>query len=136
MVTPFVGAAASLAADRAGHPACIRLERNSRYFKTQAWPVARSGRGRIISQLIQPDQARLHGIRERLGNASATDEIIEPLESSFISITKRPEPYGWMAAYLVMPGFGGPVSFLVTLADAQVTGEYRDHAPRYPRRPG
>jgi hypothetical protein len=34
-----------------------------------------------------------------------------------------------------MPDFYGPASFLAALADAQVTGEYRDHAPRYPRRP-
>jgi predicted metal-dependent phosphoesterase TrpH len=39
------------------------------------------------------------------------------------------------AAYLEMPDFDGPVSFLAALADARVTGEYRDHAPRYPRRP-
>jgi len=39
------------------------------------------------------------------------------------------------AAYLEMPDFDGPASFLAGLADAQVTGEFRDHAPRYPRRP-
>jgi predicted metal-dependent phosphoesterase TrpH len=39
------------------------------------------------------------------------------------------------AAYLEMPDFDGPVSFLAALADARVTGEYRPHAPRYPRRP-
>jgi predicted metal-dependent phosphoesterase TrpH len=39
------------------------------------------------------------------------------------------------AAYLEMPDFDGPASFLAALADARVTGEYRDHAPRYPRRP-
>jgi len=38
------------------------------------------------------------------------------------------------AAYLDMPGFDGPASFLAGLADALVTGEFRDHAPRYPRR--
>jgi predicted metal-dependent phosphoesterase TrpH len=39
------------------------------------------------------------------------------------------------AAYLEMPDFDGPMSFLAGLAEARVTGEYRDHAPRYPRRP-
>ena len=39
------------------------------------------------------------------------------------------------AAYLEMPDFDGPTSFLAALADARVTGEFRDHAPRYPRRP-
>ncbi len=39
------------------------------------------------------------------------------------------------AAYLDMPDFDGTASFLAALADARVTGEFRDHAPRYPRRP-
>jgi hypothetical protein len=37
------------------------------------------------------------------------------------------------AAYLEMPDFDGPAAFLAGLADAHVTGEFRDHAPRYPR---
>jgi predicted metal-dependent phosphoesterase TrpH len=37
------------------------------------------------------------------------------------------------AAYLEMPDFDGPASFLAALAHARVTGEYRPHAPRYPR---
>lgn len=39
------------------------------------------------------------------------------------------------AAYLEMPDFDGPASFLAALADARVVGEYRDHAPRYSPRP-
>jgi predicted metal-dependent phosphoesterase TrpH len=39
------------------------------------------------------------------------------------------------AAYLQMPDFDGPASFLAGLAYARVTGEFRDHAPRYTRRP-
>jgi hypothetical protein len=31
-------------------------------------------------------------------------------------------------AYLDMPDFNDPASFLAALADARVTGEYRDHA--------
>jgi predicted metal-dependent phosphoesterase TrpH len=38
------------------------------------------------------------------------------------------------AAYLDMPDFDGPASFLAGLADARITGEFRAHAPRYPRR--
>lgn len=39
------------------------------------------------------------------------------------------------AAYLEMPDFDGPASFLAALAGARVVGEYRDYAPRYaPRR--
>ena len=39
------------------------------------------------------------------------------------------------AAYLDMPDFDGPASFLAAVSEARVTGEFRDHAPRYPRRP-
>ena len=39
------------------------------------------------------------------------------------------------AAYLEMPDFDGPAGFLAALAHARITGEYRPHAPRYPRRP-
>ena len=39
------------------------------------------------------------------------------------------------AAYLEMPDFDGPASFLAALADARVVGEYRDYALRYPRPP-
>jgi predicted metal-dependent phosphoesterase TrpH len=35
------------------------------------------------------------------------------------------------AAYLEMPHFDGPASFLAGLASARVAGEFRDHAPRY-----
>ena len=45
------------------------------------------------------------------------------------------DPPGIGAAYLEMPDFDGPASFLAALADARITGEYRPHAPRYPRRP-
>src|SRR5215467_6886025 len=43
------------------------------------------------------------------------------------------DPPGIGAAYLEMPDFDGPASFLAALADARITGEYRPHAPRYPR---
>ena len=38
------------------------------------------------------------------------------------------------AAYLEMPDFDGPAGFLAALADARLTGEFRDHAVRYPPR--
>jgi predicted metal-dependent phosphoesterase TrpH len=44
------------------------------------------------------------------------------------------DPEGIGAAYLEMPDFDGPASFLAALADARVTGEYRPHAPRYASR--
>jgi predicted metal-dependent phosphoesterase TrpH len=38
------------------------------------------------------------------------------------------------AAYLELPDFDGPAGFLAALPHARITGEYRPHAVRYPRR--
>lgn len=38
------------------------------------------------------------------------------------------------AAYLDLPDFDGPASFLAALAHARLAGEHRPHAIRYPRR--
>src|SRR6266567_783047 len=43
------------------------------------------------------------------------------------------DPPGVGAAYLEMPDFDGPTGFLAALAHARITGEFRPHAPRYPR---
>ena len=45
------------------------------------------------------------------------------------------DPEGIGAAYLEMPDFDGPASFLAALTEARVVGEYRPHAPRYAPRP-
>jgi predicted metal-dependent phosphoesterase TrpH len=41
------------------------------------------------------------------------------------------DPPGIGAAYLEMPDFDGPDSFLTALRSARVLGEYRAHAPRF-----
>jgi predicted metal-dependent phosphoesterase TrpH len=41
------------------------------------------------------------------------------------------DPPGIGAAYLEMPDFDGPASFLASMASARVAGEYRAHAPRF-----
>lgn len=38
------------------------------------------------------------------------------------------DPYGVGAAYVEMPDFDGPRSFLTALAEGRIVGEYRDHA--------
>jgi predicted metal-dependent phosphoesterase TrpH len=45
------------------------------------------------------------------------------------------DPAGVGAAYLEMPDFDGPASFLAALPRARVVGEFREHAPRYGTRP-
>jgi predicted metal-dependent phosphoesterase TrpH len=41
------------------------------------------------------------------------------------------DPPGVGAAYVEMPDFDGPASFVAALASARIVGEYRPHAPRY-----
>jgi predicted metal-dependent phosphoesterase TrpH len=41
------------------------------------------------------------------------------------------DPPGVGAAYIEMPDFDGPGSFVAALAGARIVGEYRPHAPRY-----
>jgi predicted metal-dependent phosphoesterase TrpH len=43
------------------------------------------------------------------------------------------DPDGVGAAYLEMPDFDGPASFLESLVSAEIIGEHRPHAIRYPR---
>jgi predicted metal-dependent phosphoesterase TrpH len=43
------------------------------------------------------------------------------------------DPPGIGAAYLEMPDFDGPASFLEAVTIARVVGDYRAHAPRFPR---
>ncbi len=43
------------------------------------------------------------------------------------------DPAGVGAAYLEMPDFDGSASFLAALASARVAGEFRGHAPPFPR---
>jgi predicted metal-dependent phosphoesterase TrpH len=43
------------------------------------------------------------------------------------------DPAGIGAAFLEMPDFDGPAEFLAALASARVTGQYRGHAPPFPR---
>jgi len=42
------------------------------------------------------------------------------------------DPPGIGAAYVQMPDFDGPASFLRSLQSARLIGEYRPHAPRFP----
>jgi predicted metal-dependent phosphoesterase TrpH len=43
------------------------------------------------------------------------------------------DPPGIGAAYLELPDFDGPREFLAALRHAEIHGEYRPHAPRFPR---
>jgi predicted metal-dependent phosphoesterase TrpH len=66
-----------------------------------------------------------HRLNERAGQLAAQSGLPGGAGSD------AHDPPGIGAAYLDMPDFDGPASFLAALADAQVTGEFRPHAPRF-----
>ena len=75
-------------------------------------------------------------------NAKIADQALNDLAAALATAYALPggagsdahDAPGVGAAYLEMPDFDGPAGFLAALAHAQVTGEFRPHAPRYPRR--
>jgi len=70
-------------------------------------------------------------IADRTMNARARDLAARfGLPGGAGSDAHDPEAIG--AAYLEMPDFDGPASFLAALGSARVVGEYRPHAPRFP----
>lgn len=72
-------------------------------------------------------------------NAKITDQRQNSLAAELASAWRLPagagsdahDPAGIGAAYVEMPDFDGPASFLASLREARVTGEYRPHAPRF-----
>jgi predicted metal-dependent phosphoesterase TrpH len=75
-------------------------------------------------------------------NAKAEDQAVNDQAAALAARFGLPgaagsdahDPEGIGAAYLEMPDFDGPQSFLAALPRAVITGEYRPHAIRYARR--
>ena len=75
-------------------------------------------------------------------NAKVADQALNDKAAALASAYGLPggagsdahDPAGVGAAYLEMPAFDGPDGFLAALRQAKITGEYRPHAVRYPRR--
>ena len=101
--------------------------------------LARSSLGRVLPGLCAAGSVDVIEVF----NAKVTDQALNDEAARLATRFGLPggagsdahDAPGVGAAYLEMPDFDGPASFLAALADARVTGEYRDHAPRYPRRP-
>jgi predicted metal-dependent phosphoesterase TrpH len=100
--------------------------------------LARSSLGRLLPELCA---AGLVDVVE-VFNAKIADQSLNARAAAVAATFALPggagsdahDAAGVGAAYLDMPDFDGPAGFLAGLARARVTGEFRDHAPRYPRR--
>jgi predicted metal-dependent phosphoesterase TrpH len=97
--------------------------------------LTRSSVGRLLPSLCE---SRLVDIVE-VFNAKIRDQQLNRLAAELAARYGLPggagsdahDPAGIGAAYLELPDFDGPASFLSAIASARVVGEFRDHAPRY-----
>jgi predicted metal-dependent phosphoesterase TrpH len=98
----------------------------------------RSSLGRVLPGLCEQGAVDI----VEVFNAKIADQALNDRAAELAAAFSLPgaagsdahDPPGVGAAYLEMPDFDGPASFLAALADTRLTGEYRPHAPRYPRR--
>jgi len=98
----------------------------------------RSSLGRVLPSLCEQGAVDI----VEVFNAKIADQALNDRAAELAGAFSLPggagsdahDAPGVGAAYLEMPDFDGPAGFLAALADARLTGEYRPHAPRYPRR--
>ena len=99
----------------------------------------RSSLGRVLPGLCEQGAVDI----VEVFNAKIADQALNDRAAELAGVFSLPgaagsdahDAPGVGAAYLEMPDFDGPAGFLAALAGARLTGEYRPHAPRYPRRP-
>jgi len=102
--------------------------------------LARSSLGRVLPGLCAEDAVDIVEVFNAKISNPALNQQAADLAARFAlpggAGSDAHDAPGVGAAYLEMPDFDGPADFLAALADAQPTGEFRDHAVRYPRRSG
>ncbi len=99
----------------------------------------RSSLGRVLPGLCEEGAVDIIEVF----NAKIADQALNDRAAELAGVFTLPggvgsdahDAPGVGAAYLEMPDFDGPASFLAALAHARISGEFRPHAPRYPRRP-
>ena len=108
-------------------------------YAPHPFDLIRSSTGRVLPELCR---AGTVDIIEAF-NAKIEDQALNDRAAALARSCGLPagagsdahDAAGVGAAYLEMPDFDGPASFLAALADATVTGEFRPHAVRYAARP-
>ena len=112
-------------------------EQGGLVYAPHPFDLARSSLGRVLPGLCAAGSVDVIEVF----NAKIADQSVNGRAASLAQAFGLPggagsdahDAPGVGAAYLEMPDFDGPASFLAALADARMTGEYRPHAPRYPR---
>ncbi len=100
--------------------------------------LARSSLGEVLPGLCEQGDVDV----VEVFNAKIADQALNDQAAALAAAYSLPggagsdahDAAGVGAAYLEMPAFDGPAGFLAALPHARITGGYRPHAPRYPRR--
>jgi predicted metal-dependent phosphoesterase TrpH len=107
-------------------------------YAPHPFDLVRSSTGRVLPELCR---AGTVDVIEAF-NAKVEDEALNDRAAALARSYGVPagagsdahDAAGVGAAYLEMPDFDGPASFLAALAEATITGEFRPHAVRYRQR--
>ena len=107
-------------------------------YAPHPFDLIRSSTGRVLPELCAAGAVDIiEGFNAKVEDQALNDRAAALARSYGVPMGAGSDAHdadGVGAAYLEMPDFDGPKSFLAALADATVTGEYRPHAIRYPRR--
>jgi predicted metal-dependent phosphoesterase TrpH len=108
-------------------------------YAPHPFDLIRSSTGRVLPELCQAGAVDIiEAFNAKVEDQTLNDRAAALARSYGVAMGAGSDAHdadGVGAAYLEMPDFDGPASFLAGLADATVTGEFRPHAVRYPRRP-
>jgi predicted metal-dependent phosphoesterase TrpH len=107
-------------------------------YAPHPFDLGRSSTGRVLPELCrQGDVDIIEVFNAKIEDPALNDRAAELARACGLpggAGSDAHDAAGVGAAYLKLPDFDGPASFLAALADATVTGEFRPHAVRYPRR--
>jgi len=107
-------------------------------YAPHPFDLQRSSLGEVLPELCERGDVDVIEVF----NAKVADQALNDRAAALAAAYGLPgaagsdthDPDGVGAAYLEMPAFDGPDGFLAALPRAKITGEYRPHAVRYPRR--
>jgi hypothetical protein len=107
-------------------------------YAPHPFDLVRSSTGRVLPELCAADEVDvIEAFNAKVENQALNDRAGEVARAYGVPMGAGSDAHdadGVGAAYLEMPDFDGPRSFLAGLAEATVTGEFRPHAVRYARR--
>jgi predicted metal-dependent phosphoesterase TrpH len=106
-------------------------------YAPHPFDLVRSSTGRVLPSLCAAGEVDvIEAFNAKVEDQALNDRAASLARSYGLPVGAGSDAHdagGVGAAYLEMPDFDGPASFLAALADATVTGEYRPHAVRYER---